>query len=242
MRYLAVALAITLTFISVDAQGQYPSQAGYAPQAPVHGQLPSTAAHGQHTAYNQWGNPQPYQPYQQPYQASYQTPLAQQQPYSAQPPFPVETADDGDAPLAGKGLLIGGGMSLALFYLSSAVSGAGLDGLCNVKVSADDISEATGVATDDSTTLHLCGDADVDSMYIPIAGPFITVSELSDHPMSNWPLDVAITTLGIGQLVGAGLMIGGMIRAATGDTSVAPVRIQPVVGQSGSALMATGSF
>jgi hypothetical protein len=138
-----------------------------------------------------------------------------------------------------EGLLIGGGLTLGLFYASSALTGAALGKICSTDLTAG-IDEVP-----DDVSVTLCEPHQVQPVYIPFVGPFITAARLSDSPASMWPLDVALVSLGLGQITGAALLVAGVAKGSGADRGAsgqAAVTIDPMVGPGALGLTLRGSL
>jgi hypothetical protein len=224
-----VVLALGLSLVpSIGFAQQVPGTADqpvYPPPSPVpHAQQP----HAQQPYAQQPYAQQPYAGYAG-YPAPVTTPYAAT--YATQPP-PADTVDRGSD---GTGPLIGGFITLGSFYLASVLTGAGLGEACAVQ--APEQLEGTDIE------ITICGDANTDVAYIPVAGPFIAMAELQDTEVSVWPLNVALAGVGLGQVTGLGLLLAGAFMSGDDAPAAAPpVVVTPMVGPTTAALTMRATF
>lgn len=191
-----------------------------------------------------YAQPPTYPSYAPSYGPSYAPSYAQAQPsqgyapYNSYPAYGQQgapavpaAADSGGGSDGsdGSGLIIGGSITFGSFYLFSALSMAGLGKACDAAASAGPLGGS------------LCDDADTALGYIPLVGPFVAMGELGDSEIAIWPVQVGLIALGIGQLTGVGLLIGGAAKAA-GDGEPAPVSVQPTFGPTGGSVALTTRF
>jgi hypothetical protein len=148
-------------------------------------------------------------------------------------PTAVADKDDVERPQGVSGALVGGAVTFPVFYLLSVVSAQALKEGCTV-TSSEQLDQL------DVDLPDVCDPSSVDAMYVPIAGPFITMANLDGTLLSVWPADVALVSLGLGQLVGAGLLVAGAIDH--GQRGEEGVELSPSVGPNGAGLSVTGRF
>ena len=107
------------------------------------------------------------------------------------------------------GLVVGGGVTLGVFYLLSLFSGLIL------------------AVVDDADAKHTDRSA---VLFVPIAGPFIGMSSL--HPDGATPT-LGLAFLGIGQTLGAGLLIAGIVnpkvQLVRDDLGKAKLTVEPML-------------
>ncbi len=167
--------------------GYAPPPAGYAP--PPAGYAPPPAGYA--PGYAPPGYPAPPPGYAAPPPVYYGPPAAQGPKY-------MDYEDGQPVPngyhvrtTSRTGLAIAGGVTLGVFYLLSVFSGAILAGV------------------DDLNDKHTQRSA---ILFVPVAGPWIGMSTL--HPTSA-SATFGLGILGVGQTLGAGLLIGGLASTKT---------------------------
>ena len=115
------------------------------------------------------------------------------------------------------------------------LTGAGLGEACDL--GAPEELEGTDIE------ISLCGDANIDLTYIPVAGPFVAIAELQDAKISVWPLNVALAGVGLGQVTGLALLLAGAFMGnADPPKAPPPVVVTPMVGPTGAALTMRATF
>lgn len=153
--------------------------------------------------------------------------------YPAAPPPPPAPLPPPDTASDGTGLVVGGVITLGSFYLASALSGAALNEACDAGT-PDELDDM-------NIELSICGDANVDTAFIPVVGPFIAAAELEGEELSVWPLNVALFGVGIGQVTGIGLLIASAFVGGDDDPPP-PVTVTPIVGPRAAAMSLRASF
>jgi len=144
-----------------------------------------------------------------------------------------DTATDSSS---GTELIVAGSVMLGSFYLLSALSAAGLAEACAASL-PDEVPDEI------PDGLSLCGDASPSLGAIPLVGPFVAMAELQDGPIAVWPVDVGLIVLGLGQITGAGLLIGGLVEGAeTDEKQPSSIQLRPIGGPMGAGLALSGRF
>ena len=132
-----------------------------------------------------------------------------------------DTATDSSS---GTELIVAGSVMLGSFYLLSALSAAGLAEACAASL-PDEVPDEI------PDGLSLCGDASP------------SMAELQDGPIAVWPVDVGLIVLGLGQITGAGLLIGGLVEGAeTDEKQPSSIQLRPIGGPMGAGLALSGRF
>jgi hypothetical protein len=150
------------------------------------------------------------------------------------PGQPIGGADADDLEPDGTGLIVGGVITLGSFYLASVLTGAGLGAACDVETPEE--LEGTDVE------ITICGEANTDLVYVPVAGPFIGVAELADTEISIWPLNVAMVGVGLGQITGLGLLLAGAFMGNEDPEPTPSITVTPTVGPQAAAVSIRASF
>jgi hypothetical protein len=120
-----------------------------------------------------------------------------------------------------KGLVIGGAVTFGVVYLFSVLTGVLID-------SANEVvgNESSGY----------------EPMYIPLAGPFVTMGTASDDLSSGGVALLAI--LGVAQVGGVGMLVAGLAVPKTElvRNDVSSIQVRPMVGQGTTGLSLGGKF
>jgi hypothetical protein len=119
-----------------------------------------------------------------------------------------------------KGLIIGGAVTFGSLYVISILTG----------VLATSVQSAFG------------NEKTFTPLYIPVAGPFITMG--TSHPDGTGVFGLAL--LGVGQTLGAAMLIGGLAsetqKLVRNDVGKPSVRVTPFVAKDSYGLGAIGTF